>query len=134
LSFSVNCVVNENMLSIQIPVKEDFEYFLYLKGNGTPFELDTSNWGSVIYEVWAENNEYNKIYSDLYDKITDLKYDYETIIFLGKCNDKFDFESDAIFEKICHGISLLKKTIYFYKDIKKSFDSLEKVRIKYKLI
>jgi hypothetical protein len=122
-----------NMLSIQIPISEDIGYFFSNKGNGTPFEFDTSNWGSVIYEVWAENNQYNKIYNDLDEKITDLKYDYETAIFIGKRDQIFDIESDAIFKKICDGISLLKKTLYFYKEIKHSFDSLEKVRIKYNL-
>jgi|Laugresu1bdmlbsd_1035121.scaffolds.fasta_scaffold04724_7 hypothetical protein len=54
-------------LSVKIPSQEELVeknfHFLYSKPN--PIINDNSLWGSVIYEIWSNNQVYNNLYSSI---------------------------------------------------------------------
>ena len=62
-------------LSIIIPTEDILvqKDFYSISGGGQAFESDVSMWYSAIYEVWADNERADKIYSDVLKMIIKME-------------------------------------------------------------
>lgn len=122
-------------ISVQIPCQSEPIYFLSSNGSGSPLEVDSSSWGSVIYEIWENHKNYKDIYDDLYEKSSDLNLEYSASMFMGTFDQKFFSESEALAGKICEGLYILKKHKLcwsLYEEIEMNVEIMERNRQKYK--
>lgn len=126
--------LNMLKISVQIPEQAEPFYFLSSSGTGSPLEVDSSSWGSVVYEIWENHKNYTDIYDDLYEKSSNLNLEYSASMFIGTFDQKFFSESEALAEKIYEGLSILKKHKLWSlsEEIEMNLEMMERNRQKYK--